>query len=128
MARTVLRQEITDRVVELINAGNTDAVCAVLSGISYSTFRQWMTKGEQGRKPYVEFFEAVEHAKATIECRMVEAGYSPACPDAESARAWLAKRRPDWRESKQLEVTGETVTRVRCIVPGMEVDVDDDED
>ena len=58
--RTILTQELQDRICQLIRAGTYDYVAAEAAGISRQTFFDWLRRGEgrseRGAEPvYVKF-------------------------------------------------------------------------
>lgn len=62
--KTKLTKELQDRITSVIAAGNYLEVAYRLAGVSHETFYRWLRLGEQGRRPYSEFCEAVKKAEA----------------------------------------------------------------
>lgn len=83
--RSKLTASSQQRIVDSILAGNYQDTAAAHAGIGESTFHSWMARGraEQARldalgarskgseAPYLEFLEAITHARAVVEARNV---------------------------------------------------------
>lgn len=90
-----------DARVEVCNAirdGMTYADAAVMAGIGYSTFRDWMRRGEEGEEPFFEFMVAAEQAaldwKASAIKGIAAAG-TGAKADWRASAFLLERRHPD---------------------------------
>lgn len=131
MARpSLLTPERSQRIAELVSAGNNVDTAAAAAGISEATFYDWMARGRAERerlaagkrsKPkaseeiYLQFLEAIEKARAEAEARLVLLIHKAAQePRTWQAAAWLLERRtPEkwgrpWRpkEDNSAEVAG----------------------
>lgn len=72
MARPKLEPAVTQRIVDLVRAGNYLEVAATAAGIHRSTLHRWLKLGrEQPRGRYRRFLDAVEKALADAEARDV---------------------------------------------------------
>jgi len=101
-------QDIADRVVLMVRAGNYFETAASASGISPVTLRAWLRDGRRaGRGAMFEFAEKVERAQAESEALDVNKLLQHGQKDWR-ALAWRLERRfPDhWREAKALELSG----------------------
>ena len=58
------------KICGIIRAGNYVKQSVLVCGVSYSTFRKYMEKGKKGIRPYDEYYEMVEQAKAGAEIDM----------------------------------------------------------
>ncbi len=113
--RTKLTPEVVGRLCAALSVGATRKDAAILSGISYETFRRWMNRGEQdvhdaeaglplesGRPPEVKtdhavFCMAILKAEATIAMRLEMVIYDAALNDPFVALKWLERRYPaEW--------------------------------
>lgn len=109
MARpTLLTPERTEKIVQLIAAGNFSETAALASGISKQTYYNWLARGRAERErlndkpnlkpkakeePYLEFFDAIEKARAEAEARMVVLITKAAQePKTWQAAAWWLER------------------------------------
>lgn len=80
--------EMTQRICELLQAGNTQKTSAIASGISEETFYTWMKE-----KP--EFSESVKKAEEAAVARNVAIINKAASKSWQAAAWWLERRRPD---------------------------------
>lgn len=94
MARpTKLTEQVQKTITDAIAIGATYQAAAEYAGIPYKTFREWMLKGEQKRKPYRAFREAIEQANARAQIRLL-AEINKA--DDWRSKTWILERRfPD---------------------------------
>lgn len=107
MARpTKLDAERTERIVELIRAGNYSETAAKASGISPATFYSWLAEGRAARekggklnareRSCIEFLEAVEKSRGEAEARAVAIVTRAAMDGTWQAAAWYLERtQPD---------------------------------
>lgn len=125
MARpTLLTPERTQKIAELIVAGNDAETAVVASGISTTTYYNWMARGRaeiarmvdtNRSKPkaaeaiFVEFVETIEKARAEAEARLVIlVSKAAADPKTWQAATWLLERREPkrWGRINRTEITG----------------------
>ena len=93
MPRPKLDPTLTQRLVDLIRAGNYLEVAATAAGIHRSTLHRWMRHGRaQKRGRYRKFLSAVEKAQAESESRDV-AIIAKAASDDWKAAAWRLERK-----------------------------------
>lgn len=117
MARpTKLTPELQAKIAGAIAAGNYQETACELAGIHPSTFYLWMARGEGGRKPYSEFFEAIKKAEAAAEAKRIQQITKASDTDWKAAAWYLERRYPDrWgrrdRVSAEIEHSGEVVKR-----------------
>jgi transposase len=109
MARpTKLTSLVQDRLCNAIRAGNYYETACAYAGISYSTFREWMIRGEARRSgsPFLEFLEAVRAAEAEAEMAVVALWQRHIPDNWQAARDFLARRYPErWAPRDQLHVS-----------------------
>lgn len=106
MGRPKLDPAVTQRIVDLVRAGNHLEVAATAAGIHRSTLHRWLKAGKkQLRGRYRKLLESVEKAQAEAEARDV-AIVAKAAPEDWKAAAWRLERRAPWRYGfrVQLEV------------------------
>ena len=113
MARpTKLTQEITDRIVLAIRAGNYSKVAAEMAGIGETTFYRWLELGakDDAKKEYREFRESIKRAEAEAEVRSVALIRQAADAGTWQAAAWYLERKHGdrWGRNDKIrqEVTG----------------------
>lgn len=105
---TKLTQDIQDKIVDAILAGNYQDAASRYVGIDPATFYRWMQKGDGADDQYGEFREAVENAKAAAEVENV-AIIRMAARDGtwQAAAWWLERTRPQkFGRKERYEVTG----------------------
>lgn len=90
--KTKLTKELQDRITSVIAAGNYLEVAYRLAGVSHETFYRWLRLGEQGRRPYSEFYEAVKKAEAAAEAKRILV-IQKASEENWQAAAWYLERR-----------------------------------
>jgi hypothetical protein len=62
-----LNDEVQDRILDLIEAGDRPEVAAGVAGVSRSTFFDWMHRGGQGEEPFATFRTEVTRALDVFE-------------------------------------------------------------
>lgn len=99
---TKLNDQIKEKIVQRIRAGNTLDTAARSAGISESTFHRWIRKGkDQERGPYREFYEDVQQARADAEARHVAQIAEAAKGNWRAAAWWLERNFPDkWAQGE----------------------------
>jgi hypothetical protein len=123
---TTFSQDVADKLVVMLRAGNYLHVAVAAAGVPMTTFKDWLRKGRSPLLvdlPFVEFRERVESARAEGEARMV----------AVIARA---AQDGDWRAALSLlerefpERWGPVSVRVREVEapPAPEITPRDDDD
>src|SRR5512140_887780 len=105
MPRPKLEPALTQRLVDLIRAGNYLEVAATAAGIHRSTLHRWMRHGRaQQRGRYRKFLSAVEKAQAESESRDV-AIIAKAASDDWKAAAWRLERKQPRRYGPRVAVS-----------------------
>ena len=92
-------------IVESIRNCSTLETAAALAGVTYRTFRNWMTWGEAGRRPYFHFFQVVTRAETEAEARLVRIWSDAAECDWRATRDMLGRRFPE-RWGRPVEESG----------------------
>lgn len=127
-----LTPDVHERIVAAVRAGNFFETAARYAGITYTTFRNWMVRGEkelarldnsraqprESEAPYLEFFEAVSQAEAEAEVAAV-AYWQRAIPgNWQAAAAFVQARwRRRWAQQQgllnlQLNLTSDELARL----------------
>jgi hypothetical protein len=100
-------------IVESIRNCSTLETAAALAGVTYRTFRNWMTWGEAGRRPYFQFFQAVTRAETEAEARLVRIWSEAAESDWRASRDMLARRFPErWGRQAEMAPQGKGLSIV----------------
>lgn len=112
MARpTKLTQEVQDRIMSAVQAGNYLDTAANFAGIDGSTMRRWVQKGDapSAKEPYRSFCTALKSARAAAEVRSVALIQQAATGGTWQAAAWYLERSyPERWGRTRVEVTGGT--------------------
>ena len=118
---TKLTDEIQQKILQALAAGNYQDTAAAYAGISTSTFYNWLERGKTERvrisagekpkkteEPYVEFVDAIESARAQAEVRSVALIQKAANDGTWQAAAWYLERsHPQrWGRLNRTEISG----------------------
>ena len=105
---TKLNPEVQKRICDAVSAGNYYEPASVYAGITYTTMRNWILRGEEAKSGiYFEFVEALTRAEATAEVRIVAQWQAQIPIDWHAARDFLERRYGDrWGRKEKQEVTG----------------------
>lgn len=63
--------EIQTKLINALKGGNFIQIACDYAGIAYSTFYDWLHRGEKGQKEFVEFSNAVREALSQGEMKLV---------------------------------------------------------
>lgn len=109
--KSVFTDEVADRILQMLRAGNYVDVACSAAGVGRSTFYDWQERGDPegtdpADQPFREFRERVDKARAEGEARNV-ALVAKAATRSWQAAAWLLERqypdrwgRPSMRQEK----------------------------
>ena len=67
---TAISKSKMERIANLVRAGNYVKPSVLACGVNYSTFLSYMQKGKKGIRPYDEYYEMLQVAKAGAEIDM----------------------------------------------------------
>lgn len=118
MARqTKLTPDVQDKIVAALRVGATYEHAALVAGISYRTFRNWMQEGEHAERGlYLQFFQAIKRAEAEASVRWLARIEQAANDGVWQAAAWKLERRfpEQWgrREHVEMQHSGTLDMRV----------------
>jgi transposase len=125
MGRPKLDPHVTQKICDLIRAGNYFEVAATAAGVHRSTVHRWMRHGrEQKRGRYKKFLTAVEKAQAEAESRDVALIAKAASEDWRAA-AWRLERKAPRRYGTRVQqaVQQELEAVLSRLEKGLPVDV-----
>lgn len=117
---TKLNDDVREKIVSLVRAGNYPEVAAQAAGIASRTYYEWMAKGDEGRDPYAQFAQAVKEAQAAAESHAVTIIRKAAMDGSWQAAAWFLERSKAerWRRKENVELTGKDGGPVKQQVVG----------
>ena len=103
--KTKCTPELTERIAQLIKAGNYRETACAASGVSSRQMREWLQKGAEGLEPFASFLEAMDVAEAGAEARHVLTITSASKEDWRAA-AWILSRKyhKRWGDKIQVEI------------------------
>src|SRR5437016_5296091 len=91
---TKLNAELTERVTGFIAEGLTQKDACNLAGLSYTVYREWKAKGDEGIEPYATFFSDTSRVRNEWKHKLIKLV-------AFGARG-LLPRPGDWRAASWL--------------------------
>ena len=95
MARkTRLTKELQDRIVARVRQGNYLEPAARSCGVAHSSLYLWIDFAKQGRRPYVDFVDAVDAARAEAEVEVVAQLHSAIPTSWRAGFRWLESHAP----------------------------------
>ena len=120
---SIITPEMTNRIVQLLKAGNYVETAAAMAGVSKQTLFNWMKRGARERErleknprakvrlkeaPYADFLDSVEKAQAQAEVVDV-AAISAGARGSWQAAAWRLERKfpARWGRRDHLKVVME---------------------
>ena len=113
MARpSKLTPETHAAIVDAILHGATYKDAAESAGVWYTTFNDWMQRGEQAKSgQYYEFYDAIRQAEAQCRLNMTRVIQSAAAKgDWKAAEAYLRRRdRANWGDNVDVTSGGERI-------------------
>jgi transposase len=129
---TLLTDEVEERILRAIRAGNFRGTAAQWAGIGERTLRDWMKRGEEDEESREGLFRLrLLEAEQSAEIRMVGLISKAAEKDPKHAQWWLERKHPDrWGRKdrlsldgrQQLEVTGAQGGPLRAEVSNVHTD------
>ncbi|HAL86549.1 MAG TPA: hypothetical protein DCM31_06550 [Deferribacteraceae bacterium] len=88
-----LTDELIKICVENVKLGMSYSACAKAIGVTYQTWRNWITNGEKGKEPYAKFYIEIQKAEAELMKECLESvKLSMKLGDVKSAMFILEKR------------------------------------
>jgi len=105
MARAKLDVAVTQKICDLLRAGNFIDVAADAAGVHRTTVHRWLRTGRGQKKGrYKRFFDAVEKAQAEAEARDVALIAKAASTDWRAA-AWRLERKAPRRYGARVQIS-----------------------
>lgn len=96
---TSLDDKVQATIVQVLKEGNTWRCAAGCAGVSWTTVKNWMQRGEAGEEPYATFLALTRGAEASVEREMVIGVRMGGAAGGDwKANAWWLERRrwKDW--------------------------------
>ena len=112
---TKFTPELREKFISVLRDGAYIVEACAFVGIDYTTFRNWMTKGEKAKTgEFFQFFNAVREAEAIGEIEAIHAWRQHIHTDWRAARDYLRYRHGSrWSPVQNIELTGSQKKPVR---------------
>lgn len=113
-----LNKTLTKKMCKCIEEGNYISTACKLVGIERHTHYDWMKYGKKGIKPFKDYYDAVNEAKARAEANMVEVVHDSAILDKNigAAQWWLARMHPErWAKKDRVEAKVDTSQKIEIV-------------
>lgn len=118
---TLLTPELSDRIVQVVSAGNYLKTAAQFAGVGQSTLMSWLARGRaaagiveagdplpDSEEPFLTFLERVTQAETVAEVSAVTHWRRAFTDDWRAARDYLARKRPDqWAAKTTVAISSE---------------------
>jgi hypothetical protein len=122
---TLLTDELRDRIVEVVGAGNYLKTAAQFAGVGQSTLQGWLARGraaaarieagntiDAGEEPFLTLLERVTQAEVQAEVAAVTHWRRAFSQDWRAARDYLGRKRPDqWAAKTTISISSEEAER-----------------
>ena len=114
--RSIKPSEIK-KICNLIRCGNYVKTSVKAVGVNYNTFISYMTKGKKGIRPYDEYYNEVETAKAEFEAGAVSKISESGENGNIGAYMWMLPRMypKRWQTTQRIEAEVDNTQRVEII-------------
>ena len=105
------------KICNLIRCGNYVKTSVKAVGVNYSTFISYMTKGKKGIRPYDEYYEEVEQAKAEFEAGAVSKISESGENGNIGAYMWMLPRMypKRWQTTQRIEAEVDNTQKVEIV-------------
>ena len=105
------------KICNLIRAGNYVKPSVLACGVNYNTFLSYMSKGKKGIRPYDEYYEAVEQAKAEFETGAVSTISDSGKEGNIGAYMWMLPRMfpKRWQTTQRIEAEVDNTQKIELI-------------
>ena len=106
-----------NRAVKLIKKGSYVKPAIIAAGLNYNTHLGWMTKGKKGIKPYDEYYEKIERAKAESETDIVEMLNESIETGNTGVAQWMLSRKfpKRWEKTERSEVKVDNTQKIELV-------------
>lgn len=107
--KSKLTEPIKKKIIEAIQAGAWIKTACLYAGITESCFYNWKKQAEDGKEPYLQFFESLKGVEANLEKELAETWVEIAKGNKDfRAIAEFMKRRfkDNWNIEDKHEISG----------------------
>lgn len=105
------------KICNLIRAGNYVKPSVKAVGVNYSTFLSYMSKGKKMIRPYDEYYQMVEQAKAEFETGAVSKISESGAEGNVGAYMWMLPRMfpKRWQSTQRIEAEVDNTQKIELI-------------
>lgn len=105
------------KICNLVRAGNYVKPSVLACGVNYNTFLGYMKKGKKGIRPYDEYYEAVEMAKAGFETDAVSSISESGANGNVGAYMWMLPRMypKRWQTTQRIEAEVDNTQKIELV-------------
>lgn len=106
-----------NRIVKSIRAGNYVKQAVISAGANYHTHLNWMEKGKKGIRPYDEYYERIEQAKAECETEIVDALNESIKNGNTGVAQWMLSRKypKRWEKTERVEAKVDNTQKIEIV-------------
>ena len=114
--RAIKPSEI-DKICGLIRSGNYVKTSVKAVGVNYNTFLTYMKQGKKGIRPYDEYYEKVEMAKAGFETDAVSSISESGANGNVGAYMWMLPRMypKRWQTTQRIEAEVDNTQKIELV-------------
>ena len=106
-----------NEIANIVKCGNYVKPSVLACGVNYQTFRKYMEKGKKGIRPYDEYYEIIEQAKAGAEVSMSTRIHESAENGNVGADMWKLQRMfPNrWGNAQRQEIKVDNTQKIEIV-------------
>ena len=106
-----------NRALKLIKKGSYVKPAVQAVGLNYNTWLNWVRKGKKGIKPYDEFYEKLEKAKAESETDIIEMLNDSIESGNTGVAQWMLSRKfpKRWEKTERVEAKVDNTQRIEIV-------------
>lgn len=105
------------KAVNLIKKGSYVKPAIESAGLNYHTHLEWMRKGKKGIRPYNEYYEKIERAKAESETDIVEMLHDSIEQGNTGVAQWMLSRKfpKRWEKTERVEAKVDNTQKIEIV-------------
>lgn len=106
-----------NKALRLIKKGSYVKPAIIAAGLNYNTHLTWMRKGKKGVRPYDEYYEKMEMAKAESETDIVEMLHESIETGNTGVAQWMLSRKfpRRWEKTERSEVKVDNTQKIELV-------------
>jgi hypothetical protein len=106
-----------NKALRLIENGNYEKQSVISAGLNYNTWLGWKQKGKKGIRPYDEFYEKVEQAKAVCETDIVDILNESIKQGNTGVAQWMLSRKfpKRWEKTERVEAKIDNSQKIEIV-------------